>query len=238
MSGAYSRRKADELIRFGKVRVSGKTILEPGTQIHPKNDSVYVNNRPIRAENDKVYVMFNKPSHVVTSMNEPEGRPCLRDYFKRVSLRLIPVGKLDWDAEGLLLLTNDGTFAQKVSHPKSGIPRTYLVKVNGQPTDDQLKKLVAGISIIGGKTAAMAARRMPSRGSEKYDWVKLIISDSSNKQIRLMFAKIGFDVKKLKRIAVGSLKLSNLDRGMFRILDSEDLKKVFRIPKEIKERAP
>ncbi|MEQ1663772.1 MAG: pseudouridine synthase [Bdellovibrionales bacterium] len=235
MTGEYSRRKADELVRFGKVRINGKTIREPGVQINPATDSVFVRNQPIKPTKDLVYIIFNKPPNVVSSMNDPEGRPSLKSYFERVRLRLIPVGRLDWDAEGLLILTTDGTFAQEVTHTKNEVPKTYLVKLNGQPSAEQLSKLTRGISIIGGKTKALLAQKMESRGSDKYDWVKLIINDSSNRQIRYMFEKIGFDVKKLKRIGIGALKLASLEKGKFKILSPDDVQKVLLMPKEIRE---
>lgn len=233
-TGIASRRNADRLIREGSVRVNGKTITELGTQIQPNKDKVFVNNKPVRPPDDLVYVMFNKPPRVVTTMNDPEGRPSVSDYFKKATIRLFPVGRLDWNSEGLLILTNDGEFAQKVSHPKFDVAKTYLVKLNGEPTEEQLNKLLRGISIIGGKTRALAVRKMDKRGSDKYDWVKIIIDEGRKHQVRLMFQKIGFDVKKLQRVAVGALQLANLKKGEFRILSPDDLKKVFIKPKELR----
>lgn len=235
--GVASRRKADWLILDGKVRVNGKTITEVGVQVDPVRDSIIVNNKQIRAIQDKVYVMLNKPAQVVTTMSDPEGRPCIGDYLEKARIRLFPVGRLDWDSEGLLLLTNDGTFAQKVAHPKHHVAKTYLVKLDGQPSDEHLQKLTRGISIIGGKAFALAARRMEGRGSDKYDWVKIIINEGRNRQIRMMFHKLGFDVKKLQRVAVGALKLGKLERGQIKILFDEDIKKIFEKPKELKDKA-
>jgi 23S rRNA pseudouridine2605 synthase len=216
--------------------VNGKTISELGTFVNPNSDSIFVNNKPLKVSDQKAYFMFNKPVQVVTTMNDPEGRPCIGDFLRKSKDRIFPVGRLDWDSEGLLLLTNDGEFAQKVAHPKNNVAKTYIVKLNGQPTDQQLQKLVSGISIIGGKTHALAVKRLPSRGSEKYDWVKIIISEGRNRQIRYMFEKLGFDVKRLQRIAIGALKLANLAPGQFKILTPADVKKVFSEPKELKRR--
>ena len=234
-SGVSSRRKADRLILDGVVRVNGKTIKELGMQIDPKKDSVTVDGKSVRSTSELIYVMFNKPTKVVTTMQDPEGRPCVGDYLSKTRGRLFPVGRLDWDSEGLLLLTNDGEFAQKVSHPRHDVSKTYLVKLNGQPSGEQIQKLLRGISIIGGKTKALAIHRMETRGSEKYDWIKIIINEGRNHQIRLMLAKIGFDVKKLQRIGIGALKLGPLERGKFKILSQDDIKKIFTQPKELRE---
>lgn len=237
-TGIASRRRADQLILEGSVRVNGKTITELGIQIDPLRDTVVVNGKPIRPITDLVYVMFNKPPRVVTTMNDPEGRPSIKDYFDKARIKLFPVGRLDWHSEGLLLLTNDGEFAQKVSHPKYDVSKTYLVKLNGIPSEEHFKKLLRGISIIGGRTRALAVHRMEKRGSDKYDWIKIIIDEGRKHQVRLMFQKIGFDVKKLQRIAIGALQIANLKKGQFRVLTQEDVKKVFLKPKELKEARP
>ena len=242
MSGAASRRHADDLIREGAVRVNGKTITDLGTKVNPNHDQVFVQNKPIRPVQDLLYVAFNKPTRVVSTMNDPQGRPSLADYFAKARARIFPVGRLDWDSEGLLLLTNDGAFAQKVSHPKHGVAKTYLAKLNGLPTDEQLNKLTRGVSIIGGKAQALYVERLGSRGgkssggksgSGQYGWVKIIINEGRNRQVRHMFEKIGFDVKKLQRVAVGAYKLGSLERGRFRVLTIEELERVFRPPKEL-----
>ncbi len=246
MSGVASRRHADELIREGAVRVNGKTITDLGTRVHPNSDQVVVNNKPIRAEQEHVYVAFNKPLQVVSTMNDPHGRPSLADFFAKARTRVFPVGRLDWDSEGLILLTNDGEFAQRVSHPKHGVAKTYLAKLSGLPTDEQLQKLVRGVSIFGGKAKALHVERLSGKdsgrsagrkkSSGKYGWVKIIINEGRNRQVRQMFQKIGFDVRKLQRVAIGSLRIGSLERGRFRILTSEELARVFRLPKELTHR--
>ncbi len=180
--------------------------------------------------------MFNKPPRIITTMNDPEGRPSVADYFAKARVRMFPVGRLDWDSEGLLILTNDGDFAQRVSHPKNDVAKTYMVKVDGQPTHEHLQKLVRGVSIIGGKSHALFAEKAERSSSDKYDWIKVIINEGRNRQIRQMFEKIGFDVMKLQRIAVGRLKIGTLEKGMFRILTDEDLSRIFAQPKELDER--
>jgi 23S rRNA pseudouridine2605 synthase len=233
-SGVTSRRKADRLIETGKVMVNGKKISEFGMLVGP-GDVVTVDGKKIRPEVEKVTVMFNKPPQVVTTMKDPEGRPCVGEFFAKAKIRLFPIGRLDWASEGLLLLTNDGDFSQRISHPTNKIPKTYLAKVDGDPTNESLQKLVKGFSIIGGRAQALFARVMETRGSNKYAWVQVILDEGRNHQVRLMLSKIGYDVKKLQRTAIGALKLSNLEKGKFRILEEEDIKKVFMMPKELRD---
>ncbi len=233
-TGAASRRLADRLIEEGMVRVNGKTITVLGTQIDPKRDTIVVKGKPVRPPQDLVYVMFNKPPRVMTTMFDPEGRPSVSDYFQKARIKLFPVGRLDWDSEGLLILTNDGEFAQKISHPKHSVTKTYLVKLNGLASQEQLNKLLRGVTIIGGRARALSVSTMEPRGSEKYGWVKIIIDEGRKHQVRLMFAKAGFDVKKLQRVAIGGLQLANLKKGEFRILSPDDLEKVFKQPKELR----
>jgi 23S rRNA pseudouridine2605 synthase len=236
-SGHCSRRHADQFIRAQLVRVNGKTITEMGTMINPRGDTVVVDGKTIRPFQDQVYVMFNKPPRIVTTMNDPLDRPKVADFFDKAKVRLFPVGRLDWDSEGLLLLTNDGDFAQRVSHPKNDVAKTYLVKVDGQPSNTELQKLMRGVSIIGGKTSALFCERAERSTSDKYDWIKVIINEGRNRQIRQMFAKIGYDVMKLQRTAIGRLRLGPLEKGKFRVLTMEDVERIFKMPNELDERA-
>ncbi|MCB0422352.1 MAG: rRNA pseudouridine synthase [Bdellovibrionales bacterium] len=225
-SGVASRRKADELIESGKVKVNGRTQKKMGTVITPGIDEVTVSGEKLKGAGKKYYYMFNKPIQVVTSMNDPEGRTSVADYFASAEGRLFPVGRLDWDSEGLLLMTNDGEFAQAVTHPKEEIPKTYLVKLDGQPTEPQLRKLVTGVSIEGGRATAKYVERI-KRGSEKYAWIKIVITEGRNRQIRRMFESIGYSVTKLQRVAIGFLKLGKLRKGMYVKLKAVDLAKIF-----------
>lgn len=217
-SGICSRRRADDLIAGGAVQVNGKTVYELGTKVKPGADRVTVSGKPVKAVHQRLYVAFYKPENVLTSMADPEGRPTVLDYVKGLPVRVFPVGRLDWDTEGLLLLTNDGDFAQKISHPKTAIPKTYLAKLNGTPTAMQLGKLLRGVTIPGGKASALSAQIIPLGDSKKYSWVKIVITEGRNRQVRKMFEKIGFDVKKLKRTAIGKLELGPLKKGQFLFL--------------------
>ncbi len=231
-SGVSSRRKADELIEAGSVKLNGKTTYEMGLQIDPFVDKVTVKGKPLSYSQNKVYFVFNKPKNVLTTMSDPEGRPCVADFLKRLkNKRLFPVGRLDWDTEGLLLLTNDGEFAQRVSHPSEGIPKIYLVKLNGNPSEEHLKKLERGVTIVGGRVKAVFVEKIKAQTSTKYDWVRIGITEGKNRQIKKMFEKIGFDVKKLKRVAIGQLKLGNLKSGTYAPMSQFQVKKIFLAPK-------
>lgn len=227
-SGAASRRRADEYINAGRVMVNGKKVFELGTRVVPGVDRVHLDGKPVKEQTSKVYIMFHKPKNIVTTMEDPEGRPTIADFFRKLPVRVFPVGRLDWDTEGLILLTNDGDFSQKVMHPKEEIPKTYLAKVSGHPSDDQLRKLVTGVSIIGGKVAAKSVERI-KRGADKYDWVKIVITEGKNRQVRLMFEKIGYDVMKLQRVAIGKLKLGSLKRGEFVSLTAAGVARIFEV---------
>jgi 23S rRNA pseudouridine2605 synthase len=229
-AGIASRRKADELIEEGQVMVNNRRVYELGVQIDPSVDKITVKGRAIKPTNQHVYVVFNKPKNILTSMSDPLDRPHLGHFFQKFPMRIFPVGRLDWDSEGMLLMTNDGDFAQAVAHPKGDIPKTYLVKVNGRPTGTQLQKLLTGVSTAVGRVKAVEVRRI-RKGADKYDWIRISITEGRNRQVRRMFEKIGFDVLKLQRIAVGGLSMGSLKRGEFRVIPYVLAKKVFQSPK-------
>lgn len=241
-SGLASRRKADELIQEGSVMVNGKKVFELGAKVDPENDHVTVNGKLLRKAPPKLYIMFNKPKQVVTTMEDPEGRPCISDFIRKIPVRVFPVGRLDWDSEGMILLTNDGEFAQKVAHPKLGIPKTYLVKTDGDPSRTQIQKLLRGVSIPGGRAKAVVIEKIDRSESTKHCWLKVIINEGQNRQIRHMFEKIGLDVLKLQRVSIGHLKLGKLPRGEFVLLNEEHLRLIFRPlkpkPEKIKKPSP
>lgn len=228
-SGVCSRRAADDVIAEGRVMVNGKKVFELGIKVNPSSDRITFDGKPIRIELNKVYLAFHKPKGILTTLSDELGRPTIADFLVGLDVRVFPVGRLDWDSEGLLILTNDGDFANKVMQPKSDVTKTYLVKVDGKPDDRQLNKLKLGVSIPGGRVKALSLEKINKKeGSRQYNWLKIVINEGKNRQIRLMFEKIGFDVLKLQRIAIGQLKIGNLERGELTYLSPDDLKKIFK----------
>ncbi len=244
-AGLASRRNADKLIENGHVTVNGKKVYELGIKVDAKKDKILVDGKLIKAKADTVYAMFNKPRGVLTTMEDPLGRPTVKDFLDELPVRLFPVGRLDWDSEGLLLLTNDGDFAQLVMHPKKEVTKTYLVKISGHPRAEQLAKLRRGVTIPTGRVSAKYAARADklktpgsnsSRTSDKNSWVKIVITEGKNRQIRQMFEKIGFDVLKLQRVAIGKLRLGQLDRGQIIFLNDVAANRVFEADQSGEER--
>lgn len=236
-AGVASRRKADQLIAEGKVKINGKKVFELGTHVDPAHDQVTVEGQQIRPEAEKVYAMFYKPRHVLTSMSDPEGRPTVADYIQDLPYRLFPVGRLDWDSEGLLLLTNDGDYASRVMHPREEIPKTYHVKLNGQPSEQEIAKLLSGVPIIGGRVSAREVVRLRKGDSKEKAWYRIVITEGKNRQIRRMFEKIGYDVEKLQRVSIGALELRGIERGQYTLLDRKSAERVFQT-QEMVERRP
>jgi len=227
-SGVASRRKADELIELGKVRVNGRTVYELGIQVDPENDQITVQGKNIKRDEEHVYIVFNKPKNVLTAMSDPMNRPTVGGFFGKLPMRIFPVGRLDWDSEGMLLLTNDGEYANKVAHPTKQIGKTYLVKVNGHMQPGHFEKLKNGVSTAVGRVRAVhVAKYRKPEGSDKYDWITITITEGRNRQIRRMFEKIGFDVIKLQRVAIGALEMGPLKRGEYRVITPAMAKKVF-----------
>lgn len=225
-AGVTSRRQADKLIAEGSITVNGKRVYELGVKVDPRKDKILVSGKPLKAKSAAVYAIFHKPKGILTTMEDPEGRPTIAPFLEDLPVRLFPVGRLDWDSEGLLLLTNDGDWAQKVMRPQSQITKTYLVKVKGEARPDALQRLRTGVSIIGGKVSAKFVEKI-ERGKDKYPWYKIVITEGKNRQIRLMFEKVGLDVMKLQRIGIGRLRLGSIERGRLVFLNDEMASQVF-----------
>ncbi len=230
-SGLASRRHADRMIEEGQVTVNGKRVYELGVKVDPQSDRILINGKPLRKPlSQKIYIIFNKPTGVLTTMEDPLDRPTVAEYLEGVTARVFPVGRLDWDSEGMLLLTNDGDFANKVMHPKAEVTKTYLVKLDGKPEAHQLEKLRKGVSIVGGRVSARHIEKIKKTGenkSDKYEWYKIVITEGKNRQIRQMFAKIGFDVLRLQRVAIGRLRLGALKSGELAYLNDAAVQRVF-----------
>ncbi|MDE0518894.1 MAG: pseudouridine synthase [Bdellovibrionales bacterium] len=231
--GLCSRRKADEIIKSGKVTINNKRSLDPAMKIHPEEDQVKLDGKRIYPPQQKYYIAFNKPKKIITSMNDPKGRPCIADYFKKAKDRIFPVGRLDWHSEGLILLTNDGDFSRKVLQKK--IPKTYLLKLDGRPTTAQLLKLKKGVYTEVGRLKAVYIKELKQQASQ-HSWVKVMLTEGRNRQLHRMFEKIGFQIKVLRRIGIGRLKLRSLKPGEYFFLSPMDIKKVFSLPSELQSK--
>jgi len=220
-AGLGSRRKCEELISSGRVEVNGVKVTRPGIKVTPQ-DAITVDGRPILSER-KVYVMFHKPKGVITSLSDPRGRRTVADYIKDLPERVYPVGRLDYDTEGLLLLTNDGDFAYRLTHPRFSVPKTYLATVKGVPHGTLLERLAAGIELEDGVTAPAEVEYYDMDDEGKQSVISITIREGRNRQVRRMFEAIGHPVVRLKRIAIGPLSLKGLPRGKHRSLAPEEL---------------
>jgi 23S rRNA pseudouridine2605 synthase len=224
-AGIASRRKCEELILSGKVEVNGKVVTTLGVKVNPAKDEIRVNGKPIQFEK-KVYVMLHKPKGVITSVHDPQGRRVVTDYLKGITERVYPVGRLDYDTEGLLLLTNDGEFANLLMHPSHHVPRTYLAYVKGVPHGSLLDKLREGIMLEDGKTAPAEVEYYDVSPDQKESVISITVYEGRNRQVRRMFEKIGYPVTRLKRIQFGPLVLGGLPRGKYRLLSDEEVKEL------------
>lgn len=223
--GIASRRKAEELILMGSVTVNGQ-VAAIGMKADPDEDYIKVAGKLVAGPQHKgvpkVYLMFHKPKGVVTTLFDPEGRPAVKDYLKEVKYKVFPVGRLDYDSEGLLLLTNDGDFANAVLHPSREISKTYLVKIKGEIEEEKVEKLRRGVKLEEGVTLPAKVKRV--RKSENNSWIEMTIHEGKKRQIRRMLEKVGHPVLKLKRVSIGGLKLRDLRPGEMRQLTPDELR--------------
>ena len=223
-AGIASRRAAEEIILEGRVRVNGAVVTELGAKADPDKDHIKVDGKLINPKQPKTYLMLNKPAGCVTTMFDPEGRPTVTELLKGVRVRVYPVGRLDYDTEGLLLLTNDGDFAFRVTHPSHELPKTYHVKVKGALEDRQIDNLEQGVFLKDGKTAPAKVKKL--RKEESNSWIEITIHEGRKRQVRRMIDHTGHSVIKLKRVRIGNLGIGDLPLGSFRHLTPEEVKAV------------
>jgi len=220
-AGIASRRKAEELITSGRVSVNGQIVTELGSKADASRDHIRVNGKLLQGH---VYLVMNKPKGYVTTAHDPQGRPTVMDLVRRVSARVYPVGRLDYASEGLLLLTNDGAFAYRLMKAASHLPKTYLVKVAGNPSAENLARLREGISIPTdrGKRVRTAPAKIHLLRESANPWYEVTLTEGRNRQIRRMFEEIGHHVEKIKRVRYGPLQL-DVHPGEFRRLTPEEV---------------
>lgn len=224
-AGVASRRKCEELITAGRVQVNDKVVTELGVKVDAQKDVIQVDGKVIRQQK-KVYVLFNKPKGVITSASDPAGRKIVTDYMKDIKERIYPIGRLDYDTEGLLLLTNDGEFANLLTHPKHHVPRTYHATVKGVPHGSLLDKLRDGIELEDGRTAPAEVEYYDVKEETNETIVSITIYEGRNRQVRRMFDAIQFPVIKLRRVQFGHIPLTGVPRGKYRFLKPQEVKEL------------
>jgi len=227
-AGIASRRDAEKIILAGRVAINGTVVTELGTKVDIERDKVTVDGRLIEGEK-KVYIAFYKPKGVVTTLFDPEGRKTVADFVKEIPERIFPVGRLDYNTEGLLLMTNDGILANALMHPRHEIYKIYIAIVNGIPSEEELDLLRAGIKLHDGLTAPALVEIVSTDRITNTTKLRICIHEGRNRQVRRMFETIGHPVKQLKRIQIAFLTLEGLRRGQYRFLSEEEVEDLKRI---------
>lgn len=222
-SGVASRRKSEELIADGKVKVNGK-VASIGDKVDPKRDTVTVSGKKIVKRKEFTYILLHKPRGFITTMSDEMDRKCVAELIRDVPVRVYPVGRLDRESEGMLLFTNDGEFANAMTHPTKHVPKTYRVTVRPSITEDQITQLTTGIIIDDRKTAPAQVRVITKEEGRVV--LEIILYEGRNRQIRKMCEAVGLEVARLKRTAIGSIKLGMLAQGSWRELSEDEVRKL------------
>lgn len=228
-AGLCSRRQADEWIAEGRVEINGETVRELGVRVDPDKDDVRYMGTRVRPERP-TYVLFNKPKGVLCTNARNEPRTRVLDFLSGVRGRLYTVGRLDAESEGLILVTNDGDFAQAVSHPSHGVPKTYAVLVRGKVSTGDITKARGGVWLSEGRTGG--ARIVVERRGRDRTYLKVTLREGRNREIRRVFARLGYSVMSLKRVRIGPLSLHGLGAGKWRFLDRREVDEVLRTARE------
>lgn len=234
-AGIASRRAAEEIILEGRVTINGRRVTELGTKADLAKDHVKVDGKLLRLPATHRYVLVNKPRGIVVTRDDPQGRPTVFTILAgKVSEKLVPVGRLDADSEGLLILTNDGALVQKLTHPSGGCKKEYEVKVSGVPTPEQLARLAAGVRLPDGVRTAPAelvlVETTPEKGGVGGNaWLRVTLGEGRSRQIRRMLEMVGHPVSKLRRVAIGPVRDPKLPPGAFRDLTADEVRSLFAI---------
>lgn len=219
-AGVASRRAAEEMIAAGQVIVNGKAA-EAGRKVDTEKDVVFVNGKEIKLQEEKAYFMLHKPEGYITTAKDQFERPSVLDLVQEPDYRLFPVGRLDYDTSGLLLLTNDGDLTYKLTHPKHKVEKCYVARVTGRPSSEALRHFREGIDLDGYHTAPAQIEIMKTQG--KHTSLKIVIVEGKNRQVRKMCEAIGYPVASLKRVATGKLFLGRLPKGEYRRLTNKEI---------------
>lgn len=226
-AGVASRRASDRLIAEGRVTVNGRVVNILGSRVEPGRDRIEVDGRRIPAPPARhTYLMLHKPRGCVTTMRDPEGRPTVHGLLRGVSARLFPVGRLDYQSEGLLLLTDDGDLARALMHPSTGVTKTYQAKVRGTPTPEALARLARGVRVDGRATLPATAEVIRRTGTAA--WVEVVLKEGRKRQVRRMLETVGHPVQRLRRTRYDGLELGALAPGRFRVLTSREVARLRR----------
>ncbi|MCH3972080.1 MAG: rRNA pseudouridine synthase [Oscillospiraceae bacterium] len=233
-AGVASRRKAEEIIAAGDVRVNDKPV-KVGDKADPKHDKITVKGKLLKTHNSLIYILLHKPRGFITTMSDEQGRKCVADLVKEVPERVYPVGRLDRESEGLLLMTNDGAFANAMTHPSHHVPKTYRVTIHPGITEDQLTQMAVGVVIDGRRTAPAQVRVLHQEKGRVV--LEVILHEGRNREIRKMCETLGLEVARLKRTAIGPLRLGMLQPGEWRQLTAQEVKQLAAAAKEDKHSA-
>ena len=235
-AGVASRRLAEELIAQGRVEVNGTTVTTLGTKADPESDEIRVDGRRIKEQKRKRYILLYKPRGYVTTRSDPQGRPTVMDLLKGVKEYVYPVGRLDYDSEGLLLLTNDGELAARLMHPSHEIEKVYEARVRGVPAAEDLDRLARGVVLDGERTAPAKVRiadrpvKTMASGTEQ-TFVEIVLHEGRQRQVRRMFDSIGHPVARLRRVRIGPIVDEQIPIGHWRELDQQELTRLRRAAK-------
>jgi 23S rRNA pseudouridine2605 synthase len=238
-AGFASRREAEQMIRTGRVTVNGRVVTELGTKADSGRDHIKVDGKLVTRAEPHRYILLYKPKEVMTTVDDPQGRTTVIDLIRGIRERIYPVGRLDYHSEGLVLLTNDGDLAYKVSHPKHGSVKTYSVKVRGVPDERTIDKLRRGITIEGKRTLPCEIARIKTTGrneDEGNSWFEVKLREGRTQQIRKMFQALGHPVSKLKRVAIGPISDPKLTPGVWRELTRNEVRMLARLKEEARPR--